>query len=372
MRSGTSFAVAAAFVVTTSPLLGQNAKTVRIAVTSAPALTITHSAQNADFSGQVVGAVRAPNGTTIVAQRGGQSALLAYGPTGSLLPQRVRNGDGPGEVGAVEQLLSCGGKVYVFSQAGTRVDIFTQDLRYVRRIRFTRQSQKSACDDLGNFVHMGWEDFAQFREGTYRPKVRFWTTRQDSLPGTDLGTFPGAEKFGLVVNGKPSGAMPQLLGRVPQLAIAGGTVAMAFGDSLSLARFTIDGRALAPIVLERSAKPATARDMEAAIEAELQQLPEGDREQSRAMLAKIRRPATLPATRTLLRNDAGRFWIQESFNSDDAHATWYVVDSRGAVLQQFRLPSNMEPLHIAAGWLLSRFTDADGDVQIHGYRVSVR
>lgn len=354
------------------PLFGQNAKTAPIAVTSVPALIIKHSEQNADFSGQVIGAIRTPKGTTIVAQRGGQPASLAYGPTGSLLPQRVRDGDGPGEVGAVEQLLACGGKVYVFSQAGTRVDIFTQELRYLRRVRSSRQSQKSACDDLGNFVHMGWEDFSQFREGSYRPMVRFWTTRQASLPGAELGAFPGAEKFGLVVNGKPAGAMPQLPGRVPQLTIAGGTVAIAFGDSLSVARLTADGKALAPIVLGRSTKRTTPQDMEAAIEAELQQLPEGDREQSRAMLAKIRRPATLPATRAMLRDHVGRLWIQESFNHGSTHATWYVADSRGAVLQQLRMPSNVEALHISEGWLLSRFTDADGDVQIHGYRVTSR
>lgn len=208
----------------------------RWTIDAQPVVTIGQSEAdtNALFS-VVAGATRLPDGRILVGDRGNFS-LRIFTPNGKQERTFGRSGAGPGEVTYLKSMLRCGDSVFTLDIDGNRTSVFSLDGKFVRVFRFGspqagRPPYDTACNARGMFAHLGWEVAQQMRGGAYRPDVPYWLSGADSAVRHVVGTFPGSERFGLVVEGRLRGTRPVPIGKQPTFALGEDRLYIGSADS---------------------------------------------------------------------------------------------------------------------------------------------
>jgi hypothetical protein len=306
----------------------------------------------------VAGVAMLPNGQIVVGNRG-EHALLVFSKTGEFERALARKGRGPGEVSSLLSLHRCGDALWTVDIAGMRAQRFSSKLEYQSSRRLPADFRR-ACNAAGRFLHMGWETGSA--TGVYRANVRYWLTGPDSSSETTLGMLPGEDRFG-------QGSLP--LGRSPRVAVGRQHAFIAFGDSLVVHRYTLDGKPAGVLRAPQSARTASAADWPAAIDRQVRIVGEQARSVLEQMYAAAPRPGHLPATLDMLVDSEDLLWVQHYPRAGQPTVGWTVFAPSGRMLTTLSLPAALEVHDIGRNHLLGVVVDEQtGLPQVHLYAIT--
>lgn len=362
-------------VVAVSPVASAAQPPARWAIETKPVVNIGASdADTTDLLATVVGATRLPDGRILVGDRGG-FALRLFSPAGKPLRQFGRKGSGPGEVTYLKALLRCGDSLVTLDVDGNRVSVFSLDGRYVRSFRFGspqpgRPPYDTACNNSGVFLHHGWEGRADMKGGAYRASVPFWISDADSAVRRVIGSYPGAERFGLVVDNKLRGSRPLPLGKQPVLALAADRVYIGTADRYEIMAFDFVGRQISAIRKPTPNGATTRADIAYAREQEIGDGGDQRRAAVERAYAEMRLPETLPACAAIRVDSRGHLWVQDYPRGASATVLWTVFDPQGREIASVELPVHLEVYEIGDDYVLGRFMDPDESIpQVRMFRL---
>jgi len=301
----------------------------------------------------VAGITMLPNGQIVVGNRG-DHALLVFSQTGSFERALARKGRGPGEVSSLLSLHRCGDAFWTVDIVGMRGQRFTPKLEYQSSRRLPTDFRR-ACNAAGQFVHMGWETGSA--TGVSRSNVRYWLTGPDSSSEITLGMLPGEDRFG-------QGSLP--LGRSPRVAIGRQYSYIAFGDSLVIHRYTLDGKPAGVLRAPQRTRTASAADWTAALDRQVRIAGERARPVLDQMYAAAPRPDKVPATLDMLVDSEDLLWVQHYPRAGQPTVSWTVFAPSGRMLTSLSLPAALEVHEIGRNYLLGVVVDENtGLPEIH-------
>lgn len=347
----------------------------RWSVAPTPLVTIGQSeTDTTTMLAVVVGATRLPNGGLLVGDRG-SFALRLFSADGKPLRSFGRKGAGPGEIGYLATLLRCGDSLVTVDIEGRRTSVFSLDGRYVRSFRFGspqagRPPYRTACNRGGVFTHYGWEVMSDAKDGIFRPSVPFWLSGPDSAVRRVIGSFPGSERYGRVVDGQLRGTRPLPLGKQTELALADDRVYIGTAEKYEIMVFDLSGRQVATIRKPRANLDVTRDDIAHAREREIAEAGEPRRGAIERSWATMSFPETIPAYAALRVDAASHLWVQDYPRGRSTSVAWSVFDPQGRQVAELALPVHLEVYEIGADYVLGRFMDPDEAIpQVRLYRL---
>lgn len=323
----------------------------------------------------VTGATRLPNGDIMVADLG-DFALLRFNDRGALQQRLARKGAGPGEVDYLARLFRCGNSLLAHDIGNRRTTVFTTEGFYVRSFVFGlgvagRNPYASACNGKGTFVHHGWEDFRQIREGVFRNEVAFWLTPSDSSVGAHIGDWPGSERIGYVRNGRISGSGPLQLGKQPVVAMGNDRAYIGIADRYEFLVADLAGKIVDTLRRDVEVQKTTAADIayakaKAKAGASPRQATSID-----SLWETIPFPTELPAYSAAIVDAADLLWVQDYARSSSPVIGWTVFNHEGEIVATVALPVLLEVYEIGEDYVLGRYLDpVVGEPEVHLYRLS--
>jgi hypothetical protein len=325
--------------------------------------------------GTVGSATRLADGSVLVGDRG-EFALKLYSAAGAHLGSFARLGSGPGEIRYLWPMFRCGDSVYTGDIGeGHRYSVFTLRGKHVRTFHVPTPPEqsapyRSACNDAGVFVHLGWEQRADMRGGIFRSSVPMWLSRADSGAVTLLDSVPGSERWGQVREERVVGTRPLPLGKEPVIGIGRTQVYVGSADRFEIRAFQLDGSP--SVVLQRSeppvaVTPAHVRDL---IEREVADGGEARRAAIERGLGEIDLPSTLPAYTHLLVDSEDLVWVRPFPPRDSTTVRWSVFAPTGALVAEVAVPTFLEVFEIGSDYLLGRYFDpAEAVPHVRVYRL---
>jgi hypothetical protein len=343
-----------------------------------PRPAVVLGASESDTAGTleiVVSATRLPDGSILVGDRG-DFALRLFGPAGKPVQSFARKGSGPGEVRYLGSMLRCGDSVYTYDiEEGHRMSVFTVTGRYVRTFRFrspqaAQTPYMTACNDSGDFVHLGWEDRRDMRAGVFRPIVPVWLSRADSTVGRVVDSVPGSERWGSVRDGRIRGTRPLPLGKQPVLGIGRSQVYVGSADRFQIRALGFSGRVAA--VLQRPEPPVSVSksDVRSEIEREIANRGEAARPGVERAYAEMVLPSTLPAYTSLIVDADDFVWVRPYPRGSAPSLRWSVFDSKGISVAEIDVPTHLEVFEIGHDYVLGRYLDPlEAIPQVRLYRL---
>ena len=348
----------------------------RWTINAQPVITIGQS--DADTNAlfvAVAGATRLPNGRILVGDRG-EFTLRLFSPNGKQERAFGRKGSGPGEVNYLKSMLRCGDSVFTVDIDGNRTSVFSLDGKFVRMFRFGspqagRPPYDTACNAGGVFTHLGWEVAAQMRGGAYRPDVPYWLSAADSAVRHVVGTFPGSERFALVIDGQLRGTRPLPLGRQPTFALGDDRLYIGSADSYEIKSFDLSGKPLTTIRAAVSPRAVTDDDIEYAREIEIATSGERARQGIEQLWTTMPIPKTAPAHAALRVDHSGNLWVQDYPRAKAPMVTWRVFGRSGSPVAHVELPAHLTVFEIGADYVLGRYLDPEESIpQVRLYRLT--
>lgn len=370
--------LAAAIAVAAVPVLVHGQRVAQWTVDATPGVTIGQDDANADELVTIgAGATRLPDGNILVGDRG-EFALRIFTPAGRLVRKFGRRGQGPGEVEYLKALLRCGDSLLTLDLSANRVSVFSLDGSYVRSFRFGspqagRPPYNSACSRQGLLVHHGWETMLDVKPGVFRPTVPYWLTGMDSSVRAQLGSFPGAERYGLTLNGQLRGTRPLPLGKQPVIALGSSRVYVGTADRNEVLVFDTRGAALAPVRWNGAPRETTSDDIRYAMELEIAANGERSRAGTERAYAELPLPKTLPAYAALVVDTDDNLWVRDYPRPKAPTVRWSVFDPAGRLIAAVDVPTYLQVYEIGRDYILGRFLDPDESIpQIRQYRLNRR
>ena len=340
-----------------------------------PALTLGANPVDTNVLFAVVeGATRLPDGRIVVGDRGA-FALHVFSPTGALLRRFGRKGSGPGEIEYLKSFLRCGDSLVTQDIEGNRVSIFSLDGTYRRSFRFgspqlASPPYHSACNAGGIFAHYGWEERGDMKAGAYRPSVPFWISAADSAVMKIIGSFPGSERYGLVVGGQFRGTRPLPLGKQSDVAVGTNRIYIGTADRYEILAFDLEGNPIDTIRKAVASLETTRADIENAKEKELASNEESWRASIERDYAAMPFPRTVPAYTSLVVDREDHLWVQDFPRVRSPQVRWSVFSASGAPVAEVLLPADLEVYEVGRDYVLGRFLNAEESIpQVRMYRL---
>jgi hypothetical protein len=324
---------------------------------------------------EVYGAARLPSGNILVADNG-DFGLRVFSPSGKLVAQYGRKGQGPGELTALNKMFRCGDTIVTVERMSQKVSVFGVDGRFARSFRFgspgtSMPPYHSTCNANGVFLHFGWYADADLKPGLFRSMVPFWLSGLDAAVRAVIGNFPGSDMQGRIIPGRMRGTSLPLIGRQSVTAIGADRLYIGSADRYEIGVYDFTGKPVGTIrkaagspVATSPADVAYARSRRLAL-VEEQQRPSYENELAGFEIAK-----TLPAYAAIVLDSDGLVWVQD-YPRPGAQATrWSVFTSQGVQRAELMLPANLEVYEIGRDYVLGRYLDPEESVpQVKLYRL---
>lgn len=322
----------------------------------------------------VAGATRLPDGRIIVGDRGAFT-LHVFSPAGVPMRKFGRKGSGPGEIEYLKSLLRCGDSLVTQDIEGNRVSVFSLDGTYRRSFRFgspqaAHPPYHTDCNARGDFVHYGWEQRPDMKGGAYRPLVPFWISRADSAVQKLIGTFPGSERYGLVVGGQLRGSRPLPLGKQPDVAVGASRIYIGTADRYEILVFDLQGHPVDTIRKAAGNLETTRADIQNAKEKELASSEQSWHPGIERDYATMPFPKTVPAYTDLVVDSEDHLWVQEFPRVRSPQVRWSVFSPMGSPVAEVLLPADLEVYEVGRDYVLGRFLNAEESIpQVRMYRL---
>jgi hypothetical protein len=352
----------------------------------APQPTLTIGSAGTDSSQLlfgVVGALRLPDGSIVIANSGTQE-LLFFDRLGHAVRRVGGPGNGPGEFSTLAWLSRFGADSLV------AMDVRLGRLSYFDRAgRFARSIRLEPSPDLpypGPVALFG-DGSLLVKQGAFmlgaagptrteRPEERVYRYSRDGRTAQVLGVFPGLElsiaptgaKF---PDGSPViGQSAREFGRGTTYGARGTRYYVADNASYEVRVYDLTGGLMLLIRRSHVPQPVTAADVRALREARLARARDAAARQrlQRALERNPAPPETMPAYATDLRLDvAGNLWLREYAAPGHEPALWDVFDEAGILLGTVAMPPGLTLMDVGADYVLGLTTDENGVqyVQLH-------
>lgn len=306
----------------------------------------------------VFGAVRLPDGTSVLGDDGG-ARLLYFAPDGSLRHIVGRSGDGPGEFRSPQYLGHFGDTVWVYD-FNTRLTRFDSAGHVIDIVSLTPPLSSGLAvggQPDGSIVLVGqWGEVDRRAEGLVRDTVIVVRYRNGVRTDT-LAWTPGRE-FVQHVDGSGRAVMTAaVLARRASATTLGDAVALGSQEDHS---FRIVSSSSAELVVRwpGGALTATAADASRWIEIQAAAVPADQREGLRNLLSLAPPPTRRPAHGRFLSDADAHLWVADFAFDDEEPARWSVFARDGAWLGSVRAPDRFRLLEIGDDWVLGTMRDS--------------
>jgi len=322
---------------------------------------------------QVSGALLLPDGRLVVAN-GGTKELRFYDSAGSHLASVGREGEGPGEFGALGGLELARDSLYVFDWRLVRASVFDLDGVFARSypVRIPGIAFPNAVgllDDGGWVVLSGFAFSPQDIAALVRDTSLLVHLHADGLAADTVGRFPTVEFF-VYGDGSLTTAVSRAFGR--SLAYAAGGARLYLGDT---ERYQIAGYAPAGTlesILRRqvAARSVTRADIEAYKEVDRRRLVDAQyRQQMERLLAEMPYPDAMPAFGALQTDAEENLWVSEYQMPGADSARWSVYAPDGAPMATVTVPAEFQITQIGSDFVCGRWQDDVGVEHVRVYRL---
>lgn len=356
-----------------------------------PQLTLTEVARIGDSSGEMdylfdgVGDVAVLGPESFAVLDRGSNEVRAYDSSGALLWKVGGEGDGPGEFRSASRLsLLEGDRFLVWDSRLSRATTFGSDRSVVSTARADFGTMAAftagfvaALPDGSWIQRIGVNplDLRDEPDGPRRDSVRFVHVAADGASQRDVMTVQGPARYLARYSQVTWEQQRLILGRELVAAIRVDTLLVATTDSMHFSRVVPGGGAVAPLKIDRPARPADRRAREAERSARVAAAlgaSESTSGQSLPGLASMvvgraealqEMPAeeSFPAFSDFLIATGGEVWIKEYRLSDEAGSElWYRLDSAYEPDAWMQLPEGEELGAVGHGLVLSVATDSLG------------
>jgi hypothetical protein len=315
-----------------------------------------------EFAG-IAGAVRLPNGTTVVAEENGPR-LHFFDTTGALVRSVGRRGDGPGEFQIPQFVGHTGDTVWVYDYAHSRVTRFDATGALLGTVNLTPPLPSAlAIGDLddGSLVLMGqWaSDGSRMTQGLVRDSVAV-VRYANGMRSDTIAVIPGRE---YVRRADETGRMVMstaVFGRRASAVTWNGQIVLGTQIDRSLRVVGMDGRDR--LVLRWPGRDLGLADTELSewVENQVAAARSDQREGLRVVLESSPRPERRPAYGRLLASRSGELWVSEYSAPDVEPASWDVFSRDGVWLGRVPDPEHLRVLDVGSDWILVARLDSLG------------
>jgi hypothetical protein len=310
---------------------------------------------------QVSSAVLLTDGRLVIGN-GGTKELRFYDAKGRYLESVGREGEGPGEFGAVGSIGIAGDSLCAFDWRLVRASVFDLDGVFVRSYPVRVQGIASP-NAIGVFRDGGWVLLSGF---VFSPQDVAAVVRDTSLVvhlhsdgvvADTIGRFPTTEYF-VWGDGTTTTAASRAFGR--SLAYAVGDARVYLGDT---ERYEISGYSpggMLEWILRRSGAPrkVTGADIQAYKEVDRRRLVDARfRQQMERLLAEMPYPGEMPAFGDLKTDVLGDVWVSEYKAPGADSLRWTVYDPEAKPVARVSLPAELQVTQIGVDFVLGLWRD---------------
>jgi hypothetical protein len=339
-------------------------------------------ADRGDQFHRVAGGVLLGDGRIAIANAGSHE-IRWYGPSGTLVAQAGRAGQGPGEFS---------GLAAIARMPGDSVVAYDVRLRRLTVLGPTGALVRVASLDIGDHVGMEFPslegvlhdgtllmagrimDTGEMEEGPVRAAMPVYHVAPDGRLLDSLHTFHGweatvimrrtADFVGPAITARP-------FARSTSIAPVGSGFAAGTPIAFEYEVFDSHGAPTMSVRLDRRPPALTDSDIEAYRASIQDRLP--DEAGQRALRQQAEDwvyPETLPAYGAgLIGDPAGNLWVPSFTFGPDPPSRWSVFDPAGRYLGDVDVPPRVDVLDIGEDRLLGLWRDALGVEQVHVYAV---
>ena len=325
---------------------------------------------------QVSTALRLPDGRIVVGN-GGTKQLRFYDAAGRFLKSTGREGEGPGEFGAIGMIGVARDSLYVFDWQLARASVFDFEGGFARSYP-VQVSGIAFPNPVGVLGDGGWVLLSGF---AFSPQdvaavvrdtslvVHLWS---DGTAADTLGRFATVEFF-VWGDGNLTTAASRAFGRALGYAVGERRVYLGDTQRYEITTYSPDGTPEAVLRRAVPPRPVTSRDIEAYKEVDRRrEVRPQFRQQMERLLAEMPYPDEMPAFGGLQVDGLGNLWVSEfqAPGADSGH--WTVYDQGGRPMALGVLPADLEVTQIGADFVCGRWQDDLGVEHVRVYRLVKR
>jgi hypothetical protein len=299
------------------------------------------------------------------ASRDNASALRFFDPAGRLVRSVGRQGNGPGEFGALNGVLRCDGDSLFATDAAHGVSVFTAAGAFVRGIALPQFARLVACSSEGVLVVLESGQASQPQPGDRVSRVRTPVALSDRRGAIthelgDIAFYDVAQSGG--------GWLPQPGSPHTSFAVGRERLVVCPNDSGAVGVYSLRGRPLRPIPLDVPPRVPSRTYIEELADRMLAAMPVALKATFRQRLLEIPPAAHLPPCSKVLTDPDGDVWVILSVLGDSV-TTLRVFGPDDRLLGDVTVPVEMDVLEIGSDYLLGSGEDADGEPWVRVYQV---
>jgi len=353
-------------------------------LSEAPTLSIGDSTRGEDYTfNRVIGALRLPDGTIVVANNGTQ-ALRWYDASGAFQLTVGRDRAGAFRFSNLAWLGRFGDEsVAAYDAMNLRTSIFANDgtLQHSSSLIMTFQAPpggvEGAFADSSLLVVRGARHWIRAMQGQPNapqglrrgPTLAFRYSSADGSFLNNLGTYNGSEQIFRTgqtqivhVNARP-------FGRNAVLATYGNNMYVGTQDYYEIEVVSTLDTLEAIIRLQRDNAPVTQEILDTYKNARLANVHPRERAAREAQLDSLPFPERMPAYSDILVDTEGNLWVEDYRPFGGEQPVWNVFDPSHRLLGSVETPVRLTIFDIGSDYVLGRWQEPSGTETIRVYRL---
>lgn len=308
-----------------------------------------------------------PDGRIVVASRGSYRVYV-FGADGSLLRSLGGEGEGPGELQAVQSVIPRGpDSLTVYDPNLRRMTVFALDGSVGRTVDLSYLAPRRGWSRMhglpDGYVLVGEAGLArQAGPGPYREEAPSYRLTIEGDSVGSYGQFPGLESV------QAEGLMgPLPFGAMLQSGTRGDRLVIGTAEGPEIAEYGLDGRPVRLIRWPDLDRRVDEEDMADFVESNVAALPDEQREAMRERVAGLPHAPRRPAYHGLVVTDDGEVWVGDYPGAAEVLSQeagperhWLVIDAVGVTRRVIRTPAGFVPMSVREGRILGVHTDELG------------
>ncbi len=298
--------------------------------------------------------------------------LRFFDAEGRFLQSTGGQGEGPGELGVLADVLRCGDDtMFVLDGMRYEVNEVTSEGEFGRRDPFEVNAGVSLlfplrCNDAGLLLgtDFGGQLVGERQTGFHRGRVHVWLLDPRGYALQDIGEFPGPELFEF--NGRTS---RHPFGRTISHALGSDRVYVGTADEFEIQVWSLDASLVRRIRRPSDDAAVSRTDFDRYVELESAATSPDRLEEFRLRTNAMPVPDTFPAYEGFVLDAQENLWVRHFPRPGEAGVSWSVFDPTGVWLGELTLPARLWVTEIGDDYVLGMFRDELGDQSVRRYRL---
>lgn len=323
---------------------------------------------------EVVGGVRLPDGSVVVADRIA-NGLKLFSPDGEFIREVGGKGQGPGEYEFIRGMGHCADGAVSAFDLHWGLKVYDPELNLLEERRSStseagRSPYQLACNSAGYELATGWgTSGTQLKEGYHVAMAPILLTSRGEIIH-DFGERLSSERVGyLAPDGQGGSVGPHPFGRQTSVAIGPGRAYLGSASDYLIEVYDLVGNPLPSITWTGPPREINRRHLAAFLEEQLASRPEEAHPRIRTSVRDLPELELFPAYDQLLLDQSGNLWVRY-FPQPGGNATdWVIFDEDGVKVGELSLPRRATLLEAGDDYVLVSEPD-DFDVpNVRVYRL---